>query len=546
MEYESNNFIEDIVVKDIREGRIEEPYTRFPPEPNGYLHVGHAKSLNINFGIKQKFNGKCNLRFDDTNPTKEDVEYVESIKEDIKWLGYEWDKELYASDYFGQMFDYAVLLIKKGLAYVCDYSAEEIRDTRGSLTEPGKESPSRNRSIEENLRLFYEMKDGKYADGEKVLRAKIDMASPNMNMRDPVIYRVLRAHHHRTGDEWCIYPMYDFAHPISDAIEGITHSICTLEFEDHRPLYDWVVDACGFEKKPHQYEFARLNIQRTIMSKRYLKKLVDNGSVEGWSDPRMPTLSGMRMRGYPADAIKDFCNRVGVAKANSEVDTALFEHCVRENLNENAERIMLVKKPVPVVIENLPEGETRSFVVDNIQGKPERGSHEVTISRNVYIDADDFSLNPPPKYKRWVTGGMIRLRGAYILENARPEVDADGNVTKIYCSYIEDSQSGGANASIKVKGVVQWVNAEDALDVTVNEYDYLLLPVTDGVTDFNERMNPSSLVVVKGAKAEKYLGEKSEGEAFQAMRVGYYKLAKLSGKSALMYSIVGLKDSYNK
>ncbi len=546
MEYESNNFIEDIVIKDIEEGRIEAPYTRFPPEPNGYLHVGHAKSLNINFGIKQKFHGKCNLRFDDTNPTKEDVEYVESIKEDIKWLGYEWDKELYASDYFGQMFEYAVLLIKKGLAYVCDYSADEIRDTRGTLTEAGKESPWRNRSIDENLKLFYEMKDGKYADGEKVLRAKIDMASPNMNMRDPVIYRVLRAHHHRTGDTWCIYPMYDFAHPISDAIEGITHSICTLEFEDHRPLYDWVVDACGFEKKPHQYEFARLNIQRTIMSKRFLKKLVENGTVDGWSDPRMPTISGMRMRGYPAEALIDFCNRVGVAKANSEVDTALLEHCIRENLNENAERIMLVKKPLPVVIENIPEGETRTFTVENIQGKPERGTHEITISRHVYIDEDDFSLNPPPKYKRWVTDGMIRLRGAYILENARPVLDDNGNVKEIHCTYIEDSQSGGSNAGIKVKGVVQWTNAEDAVDVTVNEYDYLLTPVVDGIVDFNERINPDSLVVVKGAKAEKYLLEKQENDKFQAMRVGYYKLAKLSGKTALMYSIVSLKDSYNK
>ncbi len=547
MEYEGSNFIEDIVIEGLENGSYDTVYTRFPPEPNGYLHIGHAKSLNINFGIKQKFSGKCNLRFDDTNPTKEDVEYVDSIKEDIKWLGYTWDKELYASDYFEDIFNYAVLLIKKGLAYVCDYNAEQIRDTRGTLTEPGQNSPYRNRSIDENLQLFYEMREGKYADGEKVLRAKIDMASPNMNMRDPVIYRILRAHHHRTGDKWLVYPMYDFAHPLSDAIEGITHSICTLEFEDHRPLYDWVVDNCDFEKKPHQYEFARLNIKRTIMSKRYLKRLVDEGKVDGWSDPRMPTLSGMRRRGYPAEAIKDFCNRVGVAKANSEVENALFEHCVREYLNNNADRLMVVEKPLKVIIDNMADDEVVTFSVENFPGKPEKGTHEVTMSKEIYIDSDDFSINPPPKYKRLTVGGMIRLRGAYILTYNDVELDADGNPIAVHCNYIEDSQSGGQNAGIKVKGVVQWVDAKNCADVTINKYDYLLLPEEEGVTDFADRMNPHSLVVVKNAVAEKYLVDGfKEGDSFQAMRVGYFKLAKCQGNSALLYDIVGLKDSFNK
>ena len=415
--YESNNFIEEIVVNDLESGKHTDIYTRFPPEPNGYLHIGHSKSLSINFGIKEKFNGKCNLRFDDTNPTKEDVEYVDSIKEDIRWLGYEWDEELYASDYFGKMYEYAVKLIKDGKAYVCDYSAEQIRDTRGTLKEPGQESPYRNRTIEENLALFEGMKNGEFADGSKVLRAKIDMASPNMNMRDPVIYRVLRAHHHRTGDQWCIYPMYDFAHPISDAIEGITHSICTLEFEDHRPLYDWVTEACGFEKRPRQIEFARLNIKNTIMSKRYLKKLVDTGFVSGWNDPRMPTLCGMRERGYPAEAVKEFCSRVGVAKANSEVDPALLEFCVRENLNASADRAMVVENPLLMIIDNIAEGETIEFnVVDNPNSE-NSGTHKVVLEREVYIEKGDFALNPPPKYNRLVEGGLLRLRGAYIVRH---------------------------------------------------------------------------------------------------------------------------------
>lgn len=543
---ETTNFIEDIVLKDLKEGKVASIVTRFPPEPNGYLHIGHAKSISINFGIKQKFEGQCFLRYDDTNPTKEDVEYVEAIKSDIRWLGFMWDKECYASDYFGEMFDYAVTLIKKGFAYVDDQTAEEIRLSRGTLTEAGTESPCRNRSAEENLKLFYEMRDGKYADGEKVLRAKIDMASPNMNMRDPVIYRIVRATHHRTGNQWIVYPMYDFAHPIGDALDGVTHSICTLEFEDHRPLYDWVVDRLEFEKKPHQYEFARLNIGRTIMSKRYLKKLVENGTVDGWDDPRMPTLTGMRRRGYPAAAILDFCKKVGVAKANSEVDTALLEACVRENLNQNANRAMVVRDPLKLIIDNFEDGESQEFVVENNPNSEEAGKHTVRLTKEIYIERDDFSVNPPPKYKRLVVGGNVRLKGAYILDYKSHETDETGAVRAVHCEYVPDSQSGGANAKTKVKGVVQWVSAEDAADATLYLYDYLLTPVTDGVTDFNERLNPVSLTVKKGAKAEPFLRSAKSGDTFQFMRDAYYKLDGADESGLNFYYIVGLKDSFNR
>lgn len=543
---ETTNFIEDIVLKDLKEGKVASIVTRFPPEPNGYLHIGHAKSISINFGIKQKFEGQCFLRYDDTNPTKEDVEYVEAIKSDIRWLGFMWDKECYASDYFGEMFDYAVTLIKKGFAYVDDQTAEEIRLSRGTLTEAGKESPCRNRSAEENLKLFYEMRDGKFADGEKVLRAKIDMASPNMNMRDPVIYRIVRATHHRTGNQWIVYPMYDFAHPIGDALDGVTHSICTLEFEDHRPLYDWVVDRLEFEKKPHQYEFARLNIGRTIMSKRYLKKLVENGTVDGWDDPRMPTLTGMRRRGYPAAAILDFCKKVGVAKANSEVDTALLEACVRENLNQNANRAMVVRDPLKLIIDNFEDGESREFEVENNPNSEEAGKHTVRLTKEIYIERDDFSVNPPPKYKRLVVGGNVRLKGAYILDYKSHETDENGAVRAVHCEYVPDSQSGGANAKTKVKGVVQWVSAEDAADATLYLYDYLLTPVTDGVTDFNERLNPVSLTVKKGAKAEPFLKNAKSGDTFQFMRDAYYKLDGADENGLNFYYIVGLKDSFNR
>ena len=421
----STNFIEDIINNDLECGKHSEIITRFPPEPNGYLHIGHAKSLCINFGMKEKYNGKCNLRYDDTNPAKEDVEYVDSIKKDIEWLGFKWDAELYASDYFDRMYECAVLLIKKGLAFVCDMTSEEIRENRGTLTTPGKNSPYRDRSIEENLDLFSRMKAGEFADGSKVLRAKIDMASPNINMRDPIIYRILRESHHRTGDKWCIYPMYDFAHPLEDAFEGITHSICTLEFEDHRPLYDWVKINCGFDPGPRQIEFARLNMNRTIMSKRYLKKLVDEGFVDGWSDPRMPTLSGMRERGYPPEAIRDFCERVGVAKANSEVNTAMLEFCVRENLNANADRAMVVKDPIKMIIEGAG---SETYLVENNPNAEEKEYHNVTFSNELFIERDDFMIDPPPKYKRLVVGGTVRLRNSYIVEYKSHKCDSNGLV----------------------------------------------------------------------------------------------------------------------
>ncbi len=535
---ESRNFIEEIIEDDLASGKHTSIYTRFPPEPNGYLHIGHAKSLCINFGIKEKYHGKCNLRFDDTNPVKEDTEYVESIQEDIKWLGFSWDKLLYASDYFDKMFELAVLLIKKGKAYVCDLTADEIKATRGNLLEPGINSPYRNRSVEENLKLFYEMKDGKYKDGEKVLRAKIDMASPNMNMRDPVIYRILRASHHRTKDKWLIYPMYDYAHPIEDALERITHSLCSLEFEDHRPLYDWVVENCGFDFPPRQIEFARLNVARTIMSKRYLKKLVDDKVVEGWNDPRMPTLAGMRERGYPPEAIRDFCGRVGVAKANSEVENGILEHCVRENLNLSAVRAMVVENPLKIIIENIPEGKTETVQIVNNPNNLEQGTHTQELSREIFIDGSDFSENPPPKYYRLTISGMVRLKGSYILRYSGMQKDEKGKITAIICSYIEDSKEGGANAGIKVKGVIQWVNAKTSVPVHLYKYDYLLSE--DGTAH-----NENSLTIEKNALAEEFLTSAKAGERFQFMRMAYYVKAKDEKDGTLRFNqIVSLKDGY--
>ena len=540
---DNTNFIEEIINKDLESGAVKEIVTRFPPEPNGYLHIGHAKSLCINFGMKEEYEGKCNLRYDDTNPSKEDVEFVNSIKEDIAWLGFKWDKELYASDYFDRMYDCAVELIKKGLAYVCDYSAEDIRRTRGNLTTPGENSPWRDRSVEENLRLFEEMKEGKYADGEKVLRAKIDMASPNMNMRDPVIYRILREKHHRTGDKWIIYPMYDFAHPLEDAFEGITHSICTLEFEDHRPLYDWVKHNCGFGDFPKQIEFARLGMTRTIMSKRYLKKLVEEGRVDGWSDPRMPTLSGMRERGYPPEAIRNFCAAVGVSKSNSEVDVAMLEHFVRDYLNVNADRMMVVKNPVKMVIENAEHDEV--YDIENNPNAQEKTTHKVTFSKELYIDRDDFAPVPPPKYKRLVPGGTVRLKGSYIVEYVSHKCDENGNVTEVTCRYIPDSIQGGANANIKVKGVIQWVNAKDCVDLTLHEFDYLLL---DGDGDFNDRLTPDSHTVYPDAKGEAALRNVKAYDRFQFMRMGYFSAVRNYGEDGKyeFNMITGLKDSYGK
>ena len=540
---EFKNFIEDIIDEDLASGKVSEVYTRFPPEPNGYLHIGHAKSLCINFGIKAKYNGKCNLRFDDTNPSKEDVEYVESIKQDIAWLGFSWDKLLFASDYFDVMFDCAVKLINKGLAYVSDETAEEIRNRRGTLYEAGIASPYRNRSVEENLRLFYEMRDGKYPDGAKVLRAKIDMGSPNLNMRDPVIYRVLHATHHNTGDKWCIYPMYDFAHPIEDAYEGITHSICTLEFEDHRPLYDWVVSNCDFPAPlPQQIEFARLNVTNTIMSKRYLKKLVDEGKVLGWDDPRMPTLSGLRRRGYPPEALRDFCERIGVSKANSEVQESYLQSCVRDNLNRTANRVMAVFDPLKVVLTNYKGKETLS-VEDN--GNAEVLTYrKVPFSKEIYIDRSDFALVPPPKYYRLKPDGYVRLKGAYIIHCDEAVTNEQGEVVELRCSVVPNSKSGEDDSGIKVKGVIQWVDAKTCVDVTVRKLQSLLTDVVDGVTDFNERFNEQSMQIVT-AKVEKSLLSAKKEQRFQFMRVGYYVVDKdTKGKKLVFNEIVGLKDSF--
>ncbi len=537
---ESKNFVEEIVIDDLNEGRISAVATRFPPEPNGYLHVGHAKSICLNFGIAKKFGGTCNLRFDDTNPTKEDEEYVNAIYEDIHWLGFDWDGLFYASDYFDRIYECAELLIKKGLAYVCDLSAEEIRAYRGTLTEPGKNSPYRDRTPEENLDLFRRMRAGEFADGEKVLRAKIDMASPNINMRDPVIYRILRAHHHRTGDKWLIYPMYDFAHPLSDAFEGITHSICTLEFEDHRPFYDWAVDNCDIEKKPHQYEFARLNLTNTVMSKRYLKRLVENGSVDGWDDPRMPTICGLRRRGYTPAALRDFCERIGVAKANSEVDYRNLEACVRDDLNVTTPRVMAVLDPLKVTIVNYEGSET--FTIENNPSDPEGGTREVSFSRELYIDRADFSDNPPPKYFRLKPDGMVRLKGAYIIKCERVIYAEDGSVAELECSYIPESKSGNDVSGLKVKGVIQWVDGATGVDITARKFESLLLPAQFSGQDFSERMNEDSVHIFHG-KAERAVDEAPFGTRFQFMRLGYYIKDEKSGTYG---EIVSLKDSFGK
>lgn len=537
-EFTSNNFIEDIIINDLKTKKHDEIITRFPPEPNGYLHIGHAKSLCLNFGVKEKFKGKCNLRYDDTNPSKEDIEFVDSIEKDIKWLGFNWDNLFFASDYFDKMYECAVKLIKDGKAYVCDLSADEIRDTRGTLTQPGINSPYRNRSIDENLKLFEDMKNGKFKDGEKVLRAKIDMSSPNINMRDPIIYRILRQNHHRTGDKWIIYPMYDFAHPLEDAFENITHSLCTLEFEDHRPLYDWFKINCDFNPGPRQIEFARLNIKKTIMSKRYLKKLVDEKIVDGWSDPRMPTLSGMRERGYPPEAIKDFCNRIGVAKANSEIDERYLENCVREYLNDHSKRIMCIKQPIKVIIDNAKD---EILYVKNNFSKEDETLRQITFSKEIYIEKDDFSICPPPKYKRLVPGGMVRLYGAYIIKYISHKLDQEGNPIEIHCELIENSKSGEENAKIKVPGVIQFVDAKTAIDCKVNDFDYLLL---DGNGNFDDRINPNSKTVYN-AKIEKEALNFKPYERFQFMRLGYYSAVGTYSKNNIMFNqIVSLKDSF--
>lgn len=536
----SSNFIEDIINKDLSEGKVTTVKTRFPPEPNGCLHIGHAKSLCLNFGTARKYGGTCNLRFDDTNPLKEDEEFVNSIKRDIQWLGFKWDNLYNASDYFDVMYECAEKLIKEGKAYVCDLSAEEIRLSRGSLTEPGKESPYRDRSPEENLNLFRRMKAGEFADGEKVLRAKIDMASPNINMRDPVIYRVLHASHQNTGDKWCIYPMYDFAHPIEDAYEGITHSICTLEFEDHRPLYDWVTQNCGFPSPlPQQIEFARLNITNTIMSKRFLKRLVEEGFVDGWDDPRMPTLCGMRRRGYPPQAIIDFCDRIGVAKANSEVEYGYLNACVRDYLNQYAQRAMAVTSPIKVILTNLSAPE--ECEIENNPNKPEEGTRTLTLTHELYIDGSDFSLAPPPKYHRLKLDGYVRLKGAYIIKCDKVETDNEGNILHLECSIVENSKSGCDQSGLKVKGVIQWVSAKYNTPLTLRKLDSLLL---DGEGDFINRLNYESLKEIP-ALGEPSLASAPKESRFQFMRMGYY-VRDLKSDLPVFNEIVGLKDTFNK
>lgn len=541
---EATNFIEQIINEEIESGKVSAIQTRFPPEPNGYLHIGHAKSLCLNFGVKEKYNGRCNLFLDDTNPSKEKEEYEEAIKKDIEWLGFKYDKVTHASDFYEDIYNFAEKEIMLGNAFVCDMSPEEISQNRGTLTQAGKESPYRNRSVEENLTLFREMRAGKYADGSKCLRAKIDMASPNINMRDPVIYRILRETHYRTGDKWCIYPMYDFAHPICDYLQGVTHSLCTLEFEDHRPLYDWVGITLGFNPKPRQIEFARLSVTNLVMSKRYLKKLVEDGKVDGWDDPRMPTLTGIRNRGVPAEALKDFCARIGVAKANSEVQISYLEACVREYLNVHAERAMGVLNPLKLTITNYPDGITEETEFDVNPNDEEKKTRKIKFSKHLFIDADDFSLAPPPKYFRLKKGGAVRLKSAYIVRCDDVVTDKDGNVTELLCSYLPESRSGNDTSGLKVKGTIQWVNAADAVDVEIRKYGYLLKDEEYPGQDFSERMNENSVTVYHG-KVEPYVMENADDRPYQLIRTGYFKKLDVNGKTVVS-EIVSLKDNFNK
>ena len=538
------NFIEEFIQQDIQEKGLSHIQTRFPPEPNGYLHIGHAKALFIDFSMAEKFGGSCNLRFDDTNPTKEDEEFVDAIQEDIRWMGFHWDHVFFGSDYFDTCYELAVKLIKKGVAYVCDLSKDEMREYRGTLTEPGRNSPWRDRSVEENLDLFERMKNGEFPDGSRTLRAKIDMASPNMNMRDPAMYRIIHMRHHHTGDKWCIYPMYDFAHPIQDAIEGVTHSLCSLEYEDHRPLYDWVVEQCEFEHKPRQIEFARLNLTNTMMSKRYLRRLVEERHVAGWDDPRMPTLCGLRRRGYTAESIRDFLTRVGVAKADSVVETAMLEHGVREDLNAHAHRMMAVLDPIRLVVENWPEGKTEAVAMENLPGDEAAGARTLTFGRELYIQREDFSYDPPKKYFRLKPDGEVRLKGAYIVKCTRYETDEAGNVTTVYCTYDPESHSGEGQR--KVKGTLHWLSKEDAVPAEFRLYEDLLLPETpeNAQLDFTQRLNPDSMVKKQGF-VEPALAACAPGCRYQFMRVGYFCSDLDHTPAAPVFNrIVGLKDSF--
>ncbi len=539
---ESINFIHSIIERDIRDHVYDrEITTRFPPEPNGYLHIGHAKSICLNFTTAAKYGGKCNLRFDDTNPVKEDTEYVESIKEDVKWLGFDWDETRFASDYFDTMYECALKLIRKGKAFVCGLNADEMREYRGTLTEPGKESPYRNRSVEENLRLFQEMKEGKYADGEMVLRAKIDMSSPNMNMRDPVIYRIAHAEHHNTGTKWCVYPMYDFAHPIEDAIEGVTHSICTMEFEDHRPLYDWVLRETEWVQPPKQIEFARLNVTNMLMSKRLLKKLVDEGKVDSWDDPRMPTISGLRRRGYTPEAIRDFCERIGVAKSNSTVDVGQLESCIREDLQPKVESRNVIFDPIRVILTNYPEDQTEECELENNKENESLGTRRVPFSGELYVEREDFMENPVKKYFRLFPGNEVRLKGAYFITCNDFVKDADGNVTELYCTYDPETRSGSGFEGRKVKGTIHWVDAKTAVPVTIRDFDYLLKADETGT----EVENPDTMTIRHGF-AEPSILQSEPGNRYQFFRHGYYaEDTKLSGPEEKVFNqIVGLKSSW--
>ncbi len=548
------NFIQDIISADLKAGRNEgRVHTRFPPEPNGYLHIGHAKSICLNFGLAQANEGLCNLRFDDTNPSKEEVEFVDSIMADVRWLGFDWEERLYyASDYFEQLYEWAVQLIKDGKAYVCDLTAEEIRAYRGTLTEPGQESPYRSRPVAENLDLFERMKAGEFPEGSRVLRAKIDMASPNLNMRDPVLYRILKQPHHRSGDKWLIYPMYDYAHPLSDAMEAITHSICTLEFADHRPLYDWFIENVKTEFKPHQYEFARLNLNYTVMSKRKLRALVEQGYVNGWDDPRMPTISGLRRRGYTPEAIRDFCDRIGVAKRDSTVDIALLEYCLREDLNRRASRVMAVLQPLRIVIENYPEGQMEWLEIENNPETPESGTRMIPFARELYIEQDDFLEDPPRKFFRLAPGREVRLKGAYIIKCEEViKNDETGEIIELRCTYDPDTKSGGPAAGRKVKGTLHWVSAGHAVPTEVRLYDHLFVPENpdndDDGRDFTQKLNPDSLRVISNCMLEPGLENSLPGERFQFLRQGYFAVDPDTRPGAMVFNrIVPLRDTWAK
>ncbi len=543
-----SNFIHDFIDEDLEKGVYSHVQTRFPPEPNGYLHIGHAKAIQIDFSTAEKYGGTCNLRLDDTNPSKEDVEYVDAIKEDIQWLGYKWDKVLYASSYFDFIYECAIKLIEMGKAYVCDLTADEIREYRGTLTEPGKNSPYRERTVEENLDLFKRMTDGEFPDGARVLRAKIDMASPNINMRDPVIYRIAHVSHHQTGDKWCVYPMYDFAHPLSDTREGVTHSLCSLEFENHRPLYDWFLKELQFKEPSRQIEFARLNLNYCLTSKRKCLQLVTEGIVDGWNDPRMVTISGMRRRGYPAEAIRDFINRVGVSKAYSVVDFGLLEACVRDNLNANAPRAMAVLRPLKVIIDNYPEDLVEEIELPVNQDKPELGTRAIRFSKEIYVEKEDFMIEPPKKYFRLFPGNEVRLRGAYFVKCVGYDTDENGEVTAVHCTYDPESKGGNSPDGRKVKGTLHWVSAKNSIDFEARLYDRLFNnpnPSDESSGSFKDNLNPDSLTILEGCKLEDGVTDLNVGDTFQFMRQGYFCIDTTSTEDKIVFNrTVDLKSSW--